>query len=278
MPRFARIRSLFIVTLVCAVAPMLVGAETALSTSAPPNPSSIVIGFVGGFVRHNNPHQQPVQLAQRIRRSMGRDTFVQVFENRRRKQAFNTILHLLDRDHDGQLSNQEKSQAHIVLFGHSWGAAAAVLLARDLDRVGVPVLLTVQVDSIRKIWQHDRIIPDNVAAAVNFYQPHGLVHGRAQIVAADPSRTQILGNYRYDYQEQPVKCETLGLFDRITPSHAQSECDPHLWSRVEDMVRQRIEPDSNQLAAAPGADLAPLSVDGYYPVRDPHNKSPKDLH
>jgi pimeloyl-ACP methyl ester carboxylesterase len=278
VPRFARIRSLFIVPLVCALAPMLVAAETALSTTAPQPPSSIVIGFVGGFVRHTNPHQQPVQLAQHIRRSMGQDTFVQVFENRRRKQAYNTILRLLDRDHDGQLSDQEKSQAHIVLFGHSWGAAAAVLLARDLDRVGVPVLLTVQVDSIRKLWQHDRIIPDNVAAAANFYQPHGLVHGRAQIVAADPSRTQILGNYRYDYHQQPVKCEALGLFDRITPSHAQSECDPHLWSRVEDMVRQHIEPDSNELAATPGTDFAPLTVGASYPAGDPHTKSPKDLH
>jgi len=182
-------------------------------------------------------------LAQRIRRSLGQSAYVQVFENRHRKTALKTILRLLDRDHDGTLSEQEKSEARIVLFGHSWGASATVLLARELDRAGVPVLLTVQVDSVAKLWQRDDVIPDNVAAAVNFYQPHGLVHGRPQIKAADASKTAILGNYRFDYRQAPVKCEGVSWFDRyITPSHMQSQCDPSLWSQVEGLVRQRLEP------------------------------------
>ncbi len=82
-----------------------------------------------------------------------------------------------------------------------------VLLARELERVGVPVLLTVQVDSVAKPWQHDDIIPDNVAAAANFYQPYGVIHGREQIHAADESKTRIIGNYRFDYHQAPVKCE-----------------------------------------------------------------------
>jgi len=41
------------------------------------------------------------------------------------------------------------------------------------------VLLTVQVDiSIR---HNDRVIPANVAQAANFYQPYGLLRGRAAI-------------------------------------------------------------------------------------------------
>jgi pimeloyl-ACP methyl ester carboxylesterase len=203
-------------------------------------PANIVIGFVGGFVGHDDPHHGPVQLAQRIRQTVSKDTYVRIFENRRRKSAYDAILRLLDTDHDGTLSAEEKARARIILFGHSWGAAAAVLLARDLRREGVRVLLTVQVDSVAKAWQNDGVIPDNVTAAVNFYQPHGILHGRAQITAANPAKTEILGNYRTDYKENPISCPDTPWMWRFTPGHLQSECDPRVWSQIETMVRQRL--------------------------------------
>ena len=215
-------------------------------------PANIVIGFVGGFVGHDNRHHGPVQLAQRIRPEFAKDTYVRVFENRRRKRAYDTIVQLLDTNGDGTLSAEEKARARIVLFGQSWGASAAVLLARELRREGVPVLLTVQVDSVAKLWQKDSVIPDNVAEAVNFYQPHGLIHGRARITAADSTKTEILGNYRTDYRKTPVQCPEASWFDRfITPGHMQTECDPHLWSQIETMVRQHLSPPKpSQTAAA----------------------------
>lgn len=227
------------------------GAEGAPTTRSEVPPSSIVVGFVGGMVRHDNPHHGPVQLAASIRRGAPKDAYVQVFENRHRKSAYKTVFRLLDTNHDGALSDDEKARGHIVLFGHSWGAAAAVLLARDLQRDHVPVLLTVQVDSVNKPWQNDAVIPDNVSEAVNFYQPHGLLHGQAQISAAVPAKTRILGNYRKDYKKTPVDC-TAGLswYDRLlTPGHAQSECDPGLWSQVEDLIRQHLAPAATSASA-----------------------------
>jgi pimeloyl-ACP methyl ester carboxylesterase len=204
-------------------------------------PSNIVIGFVGGFVAHNNPHHGPVQFAEQIQRTIPKDTYVQVFENRRRKQAYATVLRLLDTNRDGVLSPEEKARARIILFGHSWGASAAVLLARDLRHEGIPVLLTVQIDSVAKVWQNDSLIPDNVAEAVNFYQPHGIIHGRKQITAADPAKTEILGNYLMDYKKNPVQCPEASWAERFfTSGHMQSECDPHTWSQIEIMVRQRL--------------------------------------
>lgn len=216
-------------------------------------PSNIVIGFVGGFVSHNNPHHGPVQLAQRIQRTVPKDTYVRVFENRRRRLAYDAILHLLDTNRDGVLSAEEKAHAHIILFGHSWGAAAAVLLARDLRHQGVPVLLTVQVDSVAKTWQNDSVIPDNVAQAVNFYQTQGIIHGRQRITAADPAKTEILGNYRLDYKKDPIDCPEASWADHFfTPGHMQSECDPHVWSQIETMVRQRL----SSLEASPATSAA----------------------
>jgi pimeloyl-ACP methyl ester carboxylesterase len=249
--RFARFSILF-TTLATFVAIPLWAADGAAVGARQDGPSSIVVGFVGGFVRHDNPYQGPVLLGKSLQRNAPKGTYVRVFENRRRKAAYRTIVQLLDRDHDGTLSDEEKAQARIVLYGHSWGAAAAVLLARDLRRLGIPVLLTVQVDSVAKFWQHDGIIPENVAAAVNFYQTHGIIHGRAEITAADPAKTQILGNYRFDYKQEPVKCEGLSWSDRLfTPTHAQSDCDPHLWTQVENLVRQRLEPVAGIAAVNP---------------------------
>jgi hypothetical protein len=240
------------VLLVCASSVQLQAADGAIVSQATANPSYILIGFSGGFVRHDNPHHGPVQLAQRMRQEVAKGTYVQVFENRHRKDAYKTILHLLDRNHDGVLSDVEKASARLILFGHSWGASAAVLLARELDRAEIPVLLTVQVDSVAKLWQHDGVIPENVTAAVNFYQPHGLIHGRASIRAADDSKTQILGNYRFDYREDPVQCRGASWFDRtFTPSHMQSQCDPRLWTQVENLVLQRMQPASGTIAAIP---------------------------
>ncbi len=214
-------------------------------------PSSIVIGFVGGFVRHDNPHHGPVIFAQRLEQGAPSGTYVQVFENRHRRAAYNTIIRLLDRNHDGVLSEDEKAQARIILYGQSWGAATVLLLARQLNRTGIPVLLTVQVDTVSRLWRNDKTIPPNVRAAANFYQRHGLVRGQPHIVAADPARTQIVGNFLFDYKESPVKCEGYSWLDRhVTPSHMQIECDPSVWTQVENLVRQRLEPRPAAVAAA----------------------------
>jgi hypothetical protein len=251
VPRLARIPILLAV-LATFVSVPLIAADGAAIAHAQPAPPAIIVGFVGGFVRHDNPHHGPVILAERLRRTAPKDAYVQVFENRHRRMAYETIVRLLDRDHDGSLSDQEKAQARVILFGHSWGASAAVLLARELGRAGIPVLLTAQVDSVAKFWQHDGVIPENVAAAVNFYQRHGIIRGRPEITAANAAKTQILGNYRFDYRKDPIQCDALSWFDRyVTPSHAQSECDPHLWSQVEDLVRQRLQPEPGVVAANP---------------------------
>lgn len=241
-------------------------ATPAQSDAAPP--SNIVIGFVGGFVSHDNQSHGPVQLAQRIRRGVPSGSYVQVFENRRRRQAYEKVIHLLDTDHDGVLSAEEKTRAHIVIFGHSWGASAAVLLARELGRQGVPVALTVQVDSVAKMWQEDGVIPDNVAAAVNFYQPHGIIHGRRLIVASNPEKTKILGNYLEDYKKNPVECPGYTWADRFfTHGHMQSECDPRVWSQIEDLVRQRLSSESPAVASSAASEAISATVSAAVPAR-----------
>ena len=246
--------SVFAVALLVATAPALSRAldPATLRSDATPFPPNIVIGFVGGFVNHDNSHHGPVQLAQRIRQAVPQGTYVRVFENRRRKHAYEAVIALLDTNRDGLLSLDEKTRARIILFGHSWGASAAVLLARDLRRQGIPVLLTVQVDSVAKMWQNDSIIPDNVAEAVNFYQTQGIIHGRRQITAANSARTEILGNFFMNYKKHSVECPQYSWFAHVvTSGHMQSECDPNLWSNIENIVEQRLSPNPVSAAVAP---------------------------
>jgi hypothetical protein len=248
--RYSSFRAWLIsLTILAATIPFARAVDTAVPHPNPTAPSAIVIGFVGGFVSSDNHHHGPVQLAQRIRQTVPQGTYVRVFENRRRKQAYQAVLRLLDTNRDGILSPEEKTRARIILFGQSWGASATVMLARELRQEGIPVLLTVQVDSVAKLWQNDSLIPDNVAEAVNFYQTQGVIHGRRHITAVDPARTEILGNYLLDYKKDHVQCPEASWWDRVfTPGHMQSECDPHLWSQVEAMVKQRLSPQTASAA------------------------------
>jgi hypothetical protein len=102
----------------------------------------------------------------------------------------------------------------------------------------LPVLLTIQVDSISKIHQNDAVIPANVAQAANFYQLDGLLHGQSDIRPADSARTSIIENFRFDYKASPYKCDQYRWYDCIFgKSHTQIECDPGVGtSRVPDTV------------------------------------------
>ncbi len=213
-------------------------------------PRAIVIGFVGGFVRRDAHVHSTVQIIDHLRNEYPAGVYLQAFENRRRDEAYNEILRRLDGNQDGVLSREEKQNARIVIFGHSWGASETVALARKLERDGIPVLLTIQVDSVSKIGENDSLIPANVGQAINFYQPDGLVHGRPQIRAADPERTQILGNFRYDYKANPVSCQGYPWFDRIVvKTHTEIECDPRVWSQVESLIYGKLAPEVRSSAS-----------------------------
>jgi hypothetical protein len=207
------------------------------------NPPIIVIGFVGGYVHRDDSVHSVVQLADRLRKDYPAGVYAAVYENHHGDEAHDAVLRLLDADHDGELSAEEKKAARVILYGHSWGASEVIALARELETDGVPVLLTLQVDSIAKQYENDAVIPANVAEAANFYQTDGILHGRAAIRAADPSRTQILGNFQFDYKKNPVRCDAYPWFGRtFAKTHIEIECDPAVWSQVELLIRSKLPP------------------------------------
>jgi hypothetical protein len=236
-------------------------ANSTGSASSAVTPSVIVIGFVGGYVRHDDRVHTEVQLVKRLREEYSPSLFVQTFENHRGREAHQQVLKLLDADHDGTLSADEKQNARIIIFGHSWGASETVELARQLERDGIPVVLTIQVDSVSKRGEDDSLIPANVSQAINFYQLDGLLHGKSQIRAADPAHTRILGNFRSEYKTKPLSCGQYPWYDRtFMKSHIQIECDPEVWNHVESLIRSN------------------LSLDARAPAANPPNSAPSPLH
>ncbi len=213
-------------------------------------PPAIVIGFVGGYIKHDNLVHSEVQVAAHLSQDYSAGVYVRVFENYHGEQAYQEILRLLDTNHDGTLSVDEKLNARIVIYGHSWGASETVALARRLGKDGIPVLLTIQVDSVSKKGQNDIVIPANVAQAANFYQTKGLLHGRPQIRAADPARTRIIGNFRFDYTHHPLTCAQYHWFDRLfVKPHTEIECDPVVWTQVENLIRSELPPQKENRPA-----------------------------
>jgi pimeloyl-ACP methyl ester carboxylesterase len=199
----------------------------------------IVVGFVGGFVHQDDLRHSEVQLARKLQDAHPERFRVAVFQNWHRKAAHRAILRWLSSSEGGQLRDEERRDARIILFGHSWGAAAAISLARELEQESIPVLLTIQVDSIAKPGQNDRVVPTNVAQAANFYQTRGLLHGRRGIMAADPAQTKILGNFVQEYNNRPAECRRYPWLTRhLFPGHTAIECDPQVWSQVESLIEK----------------------------------------
>jgi pimeloyl-ACP methyl ester carboxylesterase len=160
--------------------------------------------------------------------------------NHSRKTVRKFIQEALDRNGDRRIDETEAASVGIVIYGQSFGGAAAVKLARDLKKWNVPVRLTVQVDSIGR---GDAVIPSNVKRAVNLYQRDpGPVRGQSTIRAEDASKTQIVANVRHTYLFRDIDMRDYPRVTRgrMTLSHWKMDNDPTLWAEVEGFIRAEI--------------------------------------
>ena len=201
----------------------------------------IVIGFMGGNVSAGNLVHREALVAKELQQSDPLGLHAAVFSNHDGQSALHTVLQLLGADPNGRLSTAEKRAARIVIYGHSWGASETVTLARRLNELGIPVLLTIQVDSVAKSNEDDRSIPPNVREAVNFYETEGLLHGRRLIAAIDPKQTTILGNFESSYRGHPISCPGYPWFARtFMKPHIEIENDPSVWTRIEALIQTKM--------------------------------------
>jgi pimeloyl-ACP methyl ester carboxylesterase len=224
----------------CLIIPLLSAQRLSdVAVAAPiPQGSTLIIGFLGGFERWNDEHRSVRKLVVEFNERPG--VYAASISNHKRGVALELIRAALDANRDGVLDTAEKASARIILFGQSWGGAAAVATARDLQRLGISVLLTVQVDSV---GLHDNLIPSNVHAAVNFFQHDPFtIQGRREIRAQDPDKTHIIGNFAESYLMRDVDWTDASWARRtLGGGHAKLERDPAVWTQVAQYISNAIE-------------------------------------
>src|SRR5277367_2042375 len=217
----------------------------------------IIIGFVGGFVSRDDAKHPEVQFAAYLRDRYP-TIHAEVFGNHHGRKALHQVVSLLDTDHDGVLSSIEKEQATIIIYGHSWGATETVEFARKLEQLGIPVALTIQIDTIAKPGHKASEVPPNVASAINFYQTEGPLHGAPEIVAVDPARTKIIGNLRMTYENRPINCDNYSWYSRtLNKPHHEIENDFRVWDEVASLINSDL-PGVASIVPAPSPSASPF--------------------
>ena len=123
-----------------------------------PRDHLLILGFLGGREPWDSRNSGVRKLALRLRRMNLPGVSVETVENKKRDLAIQLIRRSLDLDGDGKAS-PKKTHARLVMYGQSFGGAAVVKLARQLQAMSLPVLLTIQIDSVGR---DDSVIPQNV--------------------------------------------------------------------------------------------------------------------
>lgn len=210
-------------------------------TATPLEPNdTLILGFLGGREPWDNDQRNVRRLALKLRAMQLPGVHVETLENTKRALALELIRNALDRNGDGRLGTDERGSVRIILCGQSFGGAAVVKLARELQKLEVPVALTVQVDSVGR---DDAVIPSNVARAANLYQSEGLfIRGEPNIRAEDPQKTTILGNFRYDYREKNIDLSQVSWLKKIfRTAHTKMDFDPEVWAHVERLILETLK-------------------------------------
>lgn len=234
---------LFVLLVLMLLVPMTLHAERhkqsfdSFSTPLPLKPGdTLVIGFLGGWDRWNEPNRLIRRICLHLRDKALPHTYIETVENHRRPLAEKLVQRAFDFNQNGRLEPSEAAQARVMIYGQSLGGWATVRLSRKLNKWKMPVELAVQIDSV---GLGDDKVPPNVRAAANLYQHDAYpLRGETEIRAQDPTKTQILGNWRYSYprgkfidtHEEPLYRQIFMI------PHLKMEYDPEVWTKVESLI------------------------------------------
>ena len=230
-------------------------AETPLASE-----NVLILGFLGGRDSWSDPRPGVARLAKRLRETNEAGVAVEIAENRKRPLALQLIHNSFDRDQDGIMDAEERAAVRLVLYGQSFGGAAVIKLARELHQREIPVLLTVQVDSV---GLNDALVPPNVACAANLFQRDGiLIQGEPEVRAEEPTRTHIFGNFKYDYDDKTIELSAVPWYKKIfRVAHTKMDRDPEVWAKVEELIWSAVRTGCSPLAVhRPGTQRAPNAL------------------
>jgi len=149
-------------------------------------------GFVGAMESSNHKGSGVVQLRDTLRGPEYADVCSESFTPLSWESCRSWILRQFPA-HSGPLAQTEVEEApRIILVGHSTGGWAMLKVARDLRDKGIPIELTVQLDSVGIT---DYTVPSNVKASAIFHAWDFLMPLTTKnIRMEDPHRTKLIAN------------------------------------------------------------------------------------
>lgn len=208
-----------------------------------PSNTCVVVGFLGGRDDWDDTTKGVRQLALKLR-SPADGIYAETFENRRLDVALEFIDEAI-----GEID--QPGATRVVVYGQSLGGWATIGLARALAMRRVPVELTLQIDSV---GANDGEVPPNVRYAANLYQDDGwVIAGEQPIRAADPNRTEVLGNFEFDYDRPPgsfIDVADLPWWKTLfRVAHARMDRDPRVWELAESFIRSACSGSLGETAA-----------------------------
>jgi len=154
----------------------------------------LYVGIVGGLETSGNRRSGLVQIRNALRGPAYGDVCAKTFSPYDWMAGRRWILKHFP-THGGAMTADELKQGpRVILVGHSLGGWGVLSVARGLDRKGIPVELSIQVDSVGIT---DRTVPKNVKAAAIFHARDILMFMTTKkIKAQDASQTTIVENIR----------------------------------------------------------------------------------
>lgn len=203
-----------------------------------PSCKILYAGFVGAMETSNHKASGVVEIRDVLRGPDYPDVCAKSFTPVSTEACLSWILGQFP-SHGGTFTEEEIEQApRIILVGHSMGGWAILGVARDLRERGVPVELTVQVDSVGIT---DYTVPSNVKESAIFHARDLLMFMTTKnLRMEDPQKTKLVANVR-------VK----------NASHLSITRDP----RVKTLVLQTVAGARKEIALlakrAPGAQREP---------------------
>jgi hypothetical protein len=81
-----------------------------------------------------------------------------------------------------------------------------------------------------------------VRRAANLYQPNGIfIKGESWIRAEDPDKTEIIGNFEFDYSLREIDISFVPWYKKLFRiSHTKMNYDPEVWGRVRSLILEEV--------------------------------------
>ncbi|HVH70212.1 MAG TPA: hypothetical protein VNB49_03765 [Candidatus Dormibacteraeota bacterium] len=204
-----------------------------VSLTPPPTPPPIVVGFVGGVLKHDNPLRGEVKLAEHFRTEYPSGVYVETFENRRREKALRVILTPMGAERSGLLSENEKHRAPFSMATAGAARPWSSLLANSTNAASPFCLRSKRTGS--------DVLASMTAGFLPTLPTPPISISRTAFKPSILQKTQVLGDFRFDYKEHPIHCPEYPWYDRVfAKTHTEIDCDPAVWSQVEALIGQEI--------------------------------------